>query len=229
VVKVAAILVLVLIGSALAVVLAPNGPFRSYSHRYRLTVSVAIDGETRSGSSVIEVVWRKSPPLSSVPWESKIVGQAALVDLGRHGILAAVLGGMHGVPADFLALHAFGVFGTQPRTFAPDDEGLRALSRVRGHVGLTPARLPDFIWFSDPTDPGTAVPVRAEDFGLVISPEVRLVGAYLEITTDPITAGVGQRLPWLRALYDDQRKNGITGYPGAFVLSVFAFIQGGAP
>lgn len=227
-VKAVAVLVLVLAGAAV-VVLAPNGPFRSYSHRYRLTISVAVDGEPRSGSSVIEVVWRKSPALSSVPWTSELVGEAALVDLGKHGLLAATLYGPYGLRADFLALHAFALFGKQPATFAPDDNGLRALSLVRDRARLTPDQLPSFVWFSDPTDAETAVPVKGEDFGLVISPDVRLIGASVQITSDPITTGVAQRLPWLRELEARERASGHTGMFRPFVLSSRLFLQGRKP
>lgn len=34
---------------------------REFTHRYRLTVEIQVDGQTKVGSGVIEVVWHKAP------------------------------------------------------------------------------------------------------------------------------------------------------------------------
>lgn len=103
----------------LAGVGACNLIYPSYTHRYRLTLEVEADGEVRTGAGVIEVTWRSQPTFSGnlPPWVGDVRGQAVPVDLGRHDVLLASLGGNGpeetlGIGARFLALRAYA--GTVP-------------------------------------------------------------------------------------------------------------------
>src|SRR5215470_7395763 len=80
--------------------------YPSHSHRYRLGVSIEVDGQVLSNSSVIEVIWK---PQCFLPgsghwwqWAATVQGQAVLLDLGPRGVLLAPLSG-----AQYRAMRAF--------------------------------------------------------------------------------------------------------------------------
>jgi hypothetical protein len=67
--------------------------YPTYAYRYRMTVNVEVDGQMRSGSSVIEV--RVSKQLAFLPTVNELAyageGEAVYVDLGVHGSIVALL------------------------------------------------------------------------------------------------------------------------------------------
>jgi hypothetical protein len=200
------------LGALAALLLAAVGAWHlaypSYTHRYRLTLEVEADAAVRTGSGVIEVTWSRQPDVFGA-WRFAVRGQAVPVELGRHSLLLAVLAGAGrreaaGVPARFLVLRAFA--GTIPELPAPRDvrtEGYRlehatltALERLVGRqVPLVAYAMPQLVWLPDPHDPATARPVPPADLPTVIAPDVRLRGAWVEITRDPVTTGLFSVLP----------------------------------
>jgi hypothetical protein len=150
----AAVIVVCLVGACLiAAVVVGRAAFPSYSHRYRLTVSVEVDGEVHSGSSVIEVTWRGQPEIGDVgAFQPSIRGQAAFVDLGRHGaIVAALLPGEAGTQssnATYLAMKAYGVSGGY--------DAYRTIAQQNGRRGLAADNMPLLIRFANVSDLTTA-------------------------------------------------------------------------
>jgi len=205
----------------------------SYSHRYRLTVEIESDGQVRTGSSVIEVRWRRQPVVGDAPpWVSSIKGQAPLVDLDKRGVVLAMLapGDDPGaVSADFLALRALGFFPNRPRSFPPDAEGLRRIANYRGGADLTQGNFPRFVWLSDLDRPDAAVAVDGSDLAAIVGGAARLVAVRIETTSDAVTTGLGRKLPWLRLKYERESQNGLTTRHGAFALSAHALNRGVDP
>lgn len=175
--------------------------FPSYTFHYRLTVQVEVDGEVKEASGVIGIRWNDTPDLPDVPtFKFHAFGQALLVDLGGHGVLFVPLSASEereGLDARRLP------FGQQaPRT---RDVVERAIN-VRGRSQVVPHNLPQFIWQSHLNDPGSAVVVTAEQFPEVISPNVRLVGVWTEITEDPVSTGLENEVAWIGEMYERRRK-----------------------
>jgi hypothetical protein len=195
--------------AVLTVVATWHLAYPSYTHRYRLTLEVEAGGTVRRGSGVIEVTWSRQPDVFGA-WRFAVRGQAVPVDLGPHGVLLAALAGAGppesaGVPARSLALAAFAGMLPELRTQGsvrgvPDVVlecgGLSALARSVGRrAELRPAIMPQLVWLPDLHDPATARPVPPADLPTVIAPDVRLRGAWVEITRDPVTTGLFSVLP----------------------------------
>jgi hypothetical protein len=188
--------------------------YPTYTHRYRLTIAIEVDGKVYRDSSVIEVSWIGQPKFGDAPpFISSVRGQAPFIDLGSRGALAAALhssnfGGKF-VSANILAIRAFGIDG------GPD--AYRRISQENGRRDLTADNLPMFILFSDVANAETA---RAGHIGYLFDSTARLVEANVEITRDPIVIDLDRKLPWYQALAARQKAGqGGLSMPGQFGLS----------
>jgi hypothetical protein len=204
--------------------------FPIYTHRYRLSIDIDVAGVTHAGSSVIEVRWQVWPEALACLFgctfgDSRVYGQAVLVNLGTQGVILAALWPANttqpgqAVPANFLAIRAF---GSDPLPATGRD--IFKMSTARGTATLRANNLPQFIWLKDATDPATAKPLLAADFPTELGGNVRLQRASIEITTDPITTGLEAKLPWLTAMRERQLKRGVLSAPGQFSLATDALL-----
>jgi hypothetical protein len=178
--------------------------FPSYANRFRLTIAVNIDGQTYTGSSVIEVRWQDQKILpASVPYAPSIRGQAVFIDLGQRGAVVAALNtgersaGDNSVGVEELAQRAF---STRTHDIeVPDLPGLT------GRRDLAPDNMPRLIWFNNVDDERSAHVFTTKDLPGLFGPTARLDAAFIEITTDPIVVDIDRKLPWYRALADRQK------------------------
>ena len=183
----------VLVVVAAAAVAAYKIAYPSYTHRLRLTVEVSVDGQLRSGSGVIEVVWQNQPPPAST-WHCSINGDAVPVDLGNglqvFALIQQVSDG-RGNRRDgvcYLALTSYGL-GVQQ-----SDDSLEALSRKRGRVPAAERAMPTFLMFTDSGDPASAVVVQPRDFPALLG-GAKLVGVWVELTNQAVTRDVVKTVP----------------------------------
>jgi hypothetical protein len=66
--------------------------YPTYEYRYRLTISIEIDGQFHSRSSVVDIAWVGQPDLVDAgPLKSHIRGQATFVNLGSQGTIGATV------------------------------------------------------------------------------------------------------------------------------------------
>jgi hypothetical protein len=209
-----------------AMVILYNYFYPTYSYRYRLTVNVEVDGKVHSGSSVVEVTWRGHPEIPEAgSYSPELRGQAALVDLGSHGVVVGLLLGEDwGEPSS--STGGWGALWIVPRAFGVRDwnDGLPDLVRLRGKRDLAPNNLPRFLWFSNPQDPATAQIIPAQDFQAVLSPSVRFAGASVEITNDPLVIDIRDKLPWLKSLEQKPPGEDIIYLPNKLGVSRYLFI-----
>jgi hypothetical protein len=192
--------------------------FPSYIFHYRLTVQVEVDGEVKEASGVIGIHWLDTPDWpNAVTFKYCAFGQALLVDLGGYGVLFVPLSASEereGLDAKRLP------FGQQvPRT---PDVIERAIN-VRGPSQVAPHNLPQFIWQPQLNDPSSAVVVTAEQFAEVISPNVRLVRIWTEITDEPVSTGLEKEVPWIGEMYEQKRTSVTRAYKDRrFYWSIYA-------
>jgi hypothetical protein len=184
--------------------------YPDYVHRYRLTLAIEADGKVHTGSGVIEVIYQGQPYIPGAgSYIPHVRGQAAFIDLGKHGVIVAALhpgtiqNGSAG--ASGLAMIAYGVGGGY--------EAYRTIGYQKGRRELKPDNMPLLIWFPDVNNPKSARVIKQEEIPVVFGPAARLVSAYVEITSDPIVIDIDKKLPWYPELANRQRMGGVVSRP----------------
>lgn len=170
--------------------------YRDYiSYRYRLTVELYEDGIVRRGHSVVQVDEWQSETLVGNQINSKIIGEAVVVQLSGERRIYALLKSVNGLTGGF-ASAALGrdVGGSAHSVEWPDRT--RRLKYVK-HVGSVPENsLPTFVYFSNEQDPSSIEVVDPKDFPRKFGNAVTLKGVFVKITDDPVTVGISERFSW---------------------------------
>jgi hypothetical protein len=214
-----------LLAIAVACYAAFKMTFPTYTYRYRLQITLSVEGQIHTGSSVIEVQFDCGPHITGLGrCTSRLRGQAALIDLGARGIVAATLrtGDTispvpdRAVDAVWLCANAFGNRSTI--------EELPDLPRLRGRRNLSPDNFPRLVWFPNPSDPKSVRKITIDDVSAVIDPTAHFTEAYVEITKDPVKIDLPSKLPWYFALEREQKGRGFLSMPGVFQLSYIMFV-----
>jgi hypothetical protein len=202
--------ILAVIGSGLAWC---NFAYPTYTYRYRMTVEVNVDGVVHSGSSVVEIKLQTQPNLlSNPPIVPHVHGQAVFIDLGGgRNVFAMLASGPDGTNLDY-------PYQIIPRVFKDTFE-FPYFAKLHGRREIPDQFMPTLVTFGDLNDAATARVVNSNEFGTVFGPDVRLNGAWIEVTEEPVTSGIENRLPWWNGpfpwlkpmgggAYIDTRRNG---------------------
>ena len=195
----------------MASVLLSSCGYRNEEFRYRMTVEVETPQGLRTGSSVIEV--EVTDP-GDGPWvlpeasggTSDLRGEAVTVDLPDGKTMFALLRSLNDADAAvefaYLALHPAhyrGEYGLIERT--------KELKRLRG-IGVLPrSAYPMLVAFGDPNDPSTVMPVDPDDLEAKFGKGVRLRRITVQMTEDPVTMTLPDKIPWFE-LYADRHFDG---------------------
>ncbi|AHG49005.1 hypothetical protein RLEG12_08680 (plasmid) [Rhizobium leguminosarum bv. trifolii CB782] len=131
---------------------------------------------------------------------TRLYGEALVFDLGDKGTVY-ILPVQHD-PNNSLTqvyeaglLTSLGIMSSIGSLSEADFATLRAASGRRPFK-LKAGRLPAIVSFKNRSDPKTIFEIQPADFGRYF-PGVRFTGLDIEITTDPITQKLRERLPWL--------------------------------
>jgi hypothetical protein len=189
--------------------------YPTYTYRYRMTVNVEVDGQVRSGSSVIEVsVIRQPEFLPGVRSVDQIErGEAVFVDLGaKRNIVALLASGVYAEKSGY----AIALVPTHFKLNLGDSRQLASLSVLRGRWELEGNNLPTLVTFSDPTDPATLQLVRPDQLEQTFGPGVHWRGVFVEMTTDAVTRSIESKLPWVTKMTSGLSGQTTTIYPGRF-------------
>lgn len=201
-----------------AVVVLYELKYPTYSYRYRMTVNVEVDGQVRSGSSVIEV--RVSKQLQFLPdvnpLEYRERGEAVFVDLGNGRNIVALLAS--GAFAESYGYAAFLVTKHFKMNLL-DGRQLASLPSLRGKWELARDELPTFATFINPNDPATLRLVSIDQLEQTFGPGAHWRGAVIELTTDPVTSAIESKLPWVTKLTSGLSGGTVTRSPGKFTLN----------
>jgi hypothetical protein len=189
----AALIVVVLVGGNFGF----NAMYPSATIRYRLTLAVNTPEGIKTGSGVIEVTYAKAVRLlgSSAEITTGVKGEAVVVDLGKRGILFALLkeGQSPRSAPEWIVTKAFGFPGGG--IGSPPDTDIARLRTLRGKAELPSEELPLLVRFRDIHDPTSVERVDPANLAASFGPGVRLARATIEITDDPVTTGIKKRLP----------------------------------
>jgi hypothetical protein len=158
----------------------------SVTYRYRLTVEVHTPEGLKTGSSVIEVRTSPSGPLHP-GLASRARGQAVVVDLGRRGILFALLspdsfpGGVSGIAPDTLQP------GYVSKQGSAEDwlDRVRALKKVQGRAAVPAASYPMLVRFRVPKNPLTVEEVDPDNISQAFGSGVDLSEFLRKLLTTP--------------------------------------------
>jgi hypothetical protein len=80
------------------------------------------------------------------------------------------------------------------------EQNHRALKAVEGKAELPPHMLPMLVRFRDASEPTTVEQVQPAELAEAFGPGTSLRGVTVEMTNDPVSAGIERHLPWLREL-----------------------------
>ena len=173
------------------------------NHKYRLTVEVETPAGVKSASGIMAVHPDRS---YSRGGKTRTRGDAVFVDLGGGKNLVALLAhidkSLELDEINYVALRAYKASG--------QNVSFSQMSRMTGAVPVTGEVIPVLVSFADPADPATARLVPPNEVEAALGKGYRLRGISAEVVPngvwpldfggslgDPVTRGIGARLPWL--------------------------------
>jgi len=232
----------------LPMLLGRSGDADAVIYRYKLTIELEVDGEIKRGSSVVEVRnYTVAFPESAV--RHGITGEALYLDLGPGRKPLIVLLAKRDQSAAFREGKAYRGWGPeQPNAIlargyneawptpkkgeSTDWFGFwQRLAGHRGAVELSPDQLPELVTFADVSNPKSAQVIDPGRIEVVLGPGVRWQRISIEITDEPVSSGIKERLTWLSAysdrLLDGHRPGQLGDGSVASTLNTTYFYRGG--
>jgi hypothetical protein len=227
-----------------------DSTFASGTWRYKMTVTVSTPEGDKVGSAVREVSVQKGwSPLPEMHPHVSVKGEAVVVDLGKRGVVFALLKGYR-LGADYGSDIPAYIFMSEHGWLSA--AGIKKMSEMKttAPVELQPENYPIFVRFKDQSDPKTvenlldmkqcaspgthrmnSMCIEKDHFEEAFGTGVRLKSVTIEMTKDPVTWGVEKWLPWLpdyyNKMFDGRRYNTIrSDYPFANSLASGAFKAG---
>lgn len=173
--------------------------YPSGTWRYKMTLTVQTPEGVKTGSAVREVHIITAPelmPLSTSSAYSR--GEAVVIDLGQQGVLFGLMrGDKYGEDyGHHVFLSAFGKNGSAG-TVTPKGVEYFDTLKVGTKVELTRQDFPMLVRFKDINDPKSVERVDPNNLSATYGAGVKLIGATIEITDEPITTGIEKMLGWL--------------------------------
>ena len=201
-------------------------------YRYRLTVEVETPEGLKTGSSVIEVKQRLVRPGSSpanMAVERRVRGEAVAVDLPGGRTLFALLRSDNNVDWASYVMQTLAPH-TDSETFAQqlDNmlllEGEIVLPRTFPPVGHLEERSAYLmlVTFGNIDDPASVERVDPDDLAFTFGDGVSLKRITVQVTDDPVTTGIEQRLGWLGNIREMNLSN--EDFPEDFPVGDFSGI-----
>ncbi|WP_298307471.1 hypothetical protein [uncultured Erythrobacter sp.] len=181
-------------------------------YRYRLTVEVETPEGHKTGSSVIEVqqtVMRPGSSPGNVGVSRRVRGEAVAVDLPGDQTLFALLRSENNVDwASYVYVYLKPAAPEKEFVDQLDDvlevKGERQLPRMWPPVAWLEERsaYPMMVTFGDLDDPTSVQRVDPDDLAASFGEGVELKRVTVELTDEPVTTGIEERLGWLPHYYD---------------------------
>lgn len=181
--------------------------------RYRLTATVETPEGERTGSSVIET------NLDRGLTGADVRGEAVAVDLPDGEVLFVLLrspgnvdwaAGLPGIPMPEEDVPV----QTKAERVAQVERQLAHVTRERQlyylHGGPPeqrgPGEMPYLVHFADLSDPASVQQVNPDDLAASFGQGYRLKSLTVQITDEPVTTGIGERLGWLEKYRAENRR-----------------------
>jgi hypothetical protein len=188
---------------------APDAEDPAPDYRYRLTVEVDTPKGVKTGSSVIAVEQAQVRPGSnpaSIGLDRRVRGEAVAVDLPGGQTLFALLRSDNNVDWAsyvfvYLAVDQSAENAADIARKVLEVEGVRTLPRMWPPVAHLDERsaYPMFVTFTDLADPTSVARVDPDDLTASFGGPTSLRRITVQLTEDPVTSGIEERLKWLVA------------------------------
>jgi len=171
--------------------------YPTYSHRYRLTLEVETPEGLKTASGVIQASLISQPTiLTDRNTRTGLQGDAVFLDLGNGQNVIALLGlGPWAQKVDETVTRAVKAFECEPCQL--NVEEWQKLSRRSGTRELPQELLATLVTISDFNDPSSVRVVPPSDFETVFGPGYHFKRAWIEMTKDPVTRGIREKIPFL--------------------------------
>jgi hypothetical protein len=190
----------------LAAVAAEWWYFPSASLNYKLSVDVDDNGVMRHGEGVIGVDFQSNGFMlidNTPQWSIGARGEAFAVDLGERGALFVLLSHdpMRKRSAEAGRAALFWYFGDSFGDLPPNQNGKRQLDEFIGNravAEVAPDKLPMLVRFADINDPKSVDRIDPEHLDASFGLGVKLARATAQLTDEPVTIGIENRLSWFR-------------------------------
>lgn len=178
------------------------GCTREITYRYKLTIEVETPDGIKSGFNVVEIGYPYLPHYTKT-W---VRGEALYIDLGagRRPLVALLTGRLPEFskgPRDrwrgrqhpsFVLSRVYGIpDGSDPL------KRVQQIAAQRGAKEIELADLPTVVTFDLVSDPGSVRLIDPERPEEALGSGVSIARATIEVTTDPVTLGLEEKLPWL--------------------------------
>jgi hypothetical protein len=225
--------------AALWAALGLSGCGKTQSYRYKLTLEVETPEGVKRAFNVVEITFHEV----SIPAQGLMAaarGEALYLDLGpgRRPLVALLTKkyrkGMPWAhwdeiqPTTILAR----VYDEKlDRGDSSGDAWRERIFRHRGAREIAPGDLPDLVTFADINDPKSVTAVDPDNLEATLGPGVKWKRVTLEVTDEPVTTGIGKKLPWLASYIDRMLDGHRPGQPSdgslASKMNTASFHMGG--
>ena len=205
------------VGSLPCVALAGCSDSEKVTVRYRVIATIAYKGKFREASTVMECSYRRiKHSLIGAGGSTQLRGEALIFDLpgGKAFYILPRVRDPSGSIIEFYEHALLKTLGLKTSVGSLSDPDLERLKSAKGRVPLNAwGRLPTIVAFEDEKNPKTIFEVHPWKFDHTfpgvrlldqVFPDVRLVGLDIEITQDPLTEKLQDRLPWLNGWMTEQ-------------------------
>ncbi len=199
--------------------------YPSGTWRYKMMVAVDTPEGEKTGSAVREISVTCTPRVlpDVIPCIPRVKGEAVVIDLGKRGVLFALMTGAGG-DVDYGDDIVYKAFSSPMPALTP--EGIRYYRSLKGVTAtLTPEEYPMFVRFRDPKDPKTLeqlldmeqvgtgtnrkMQIKEDHFEDAFGKGVHLKSVTMEMTDESVARGVvakyrptygSQFMKWLSSL-----------------------------
>ncbi len=185
--------------------LALTGCGRRESYRYKLTLSLETPEGVKTASRVGEISFVDAviPARGTM---TDVKGEAILIDLGKDRRPLIALTSREIPLGTFKTWQHWGVSPTgvlarlHGDKYGKEDliDVVRSLKTLKGAHEIPTEDLPDLVTFADINDPQSIVLVDPDDLESTLGPGIKWRSMTVEVTTEPVTTGIEQKLPWVK-------------------------------
>ncbi|HKX49483.1 MAG TPA: hypothetical protein VJQ48_03550 [Candidatus Binatia bacterium] len=196
-----------LLGSIPIALSAVGAEPKSYSYRYKITVTAIDGGQTISSSNVVSV---REQSINNAQMVPKLCGEATVVKLRNGNYLFALLTGpalplvpkrqqWGGSPTQVLLQR----LGLPTEWNYDDDSGIRRLSGIRQIVRLDSDQMPEFVAFRNLRDPRTIESIDPHQSVTSLNGNAKIESVTIQPTNEEITKDrIKVALPWFNPSRD---------------------------